>query len=46
MRHIPVPTEANTSIIVTLPSGITCLVAAGQAYEEINEELEPTGMKL
>lgn len=40
-------TETGTwTIIVTLPTGMTCLVAAGQAYEEINEELEPAGMKL
>ena len=34
------------TIIVTLPSGITCLVAAGQAYEEINEDLAPDGTNL
>lgn len=27
------------TIIITLPDGMTCLVAAGEAYEAINEEL-------
>ena len=30
------------TIIVTLPSGITCLVASGQAFSLLDEEL-PTG---
>lgn len=29
------------TIIVTMPSGMTCLVASGMAYEELTEELSP-----
>ncbi len=29
------------TIIVTRPSGIACMVAAGQAFEVVNEELSP-----
>jgi hypothetical protein len=32
------------TITVTMPTGITCLVASGQAYEEVHAE--PAGMKL
>lgn len=32
------------TITVTMPNGITCLVASGQAYENVNETLpEPQG---
>ena len=34
------------TITVTLPNGQTCLVASGMAYEEIEEELQPTGHSL
>ncbi len=34
------------TITVTLPSGKTCLVASGQAYEELSEELRPAGLEL
>ena len=34
------------TITVTLPNGMTCLVASGQAYEELEEELKPTGHSL
>jgi hypothetical protein len=30
------------TITVTLPNGMTCLVASGQSYEEVDEELHPT----
>lgn len=30
------------TITVTHPNGITCMVASGQAFETINEELQPT----
>ena len=34
--------ESGTwTITVTLPNGLTCLVASGQAYEETNEVLQP-----
>ncbi|MBV0913022.1 hypothetical protein [Anianabacter salinae] len=29
------------TITVTLPSGLTCLVASGQAFEHLNETLQP-----
>lgn len=34
------------TITVTLPNGMTCLIASGQAYEETDDELQPTGMVL
>lgn len=33
------------TITVTAPSGITCLVASGQAFENLAEELRPAGEK-
>ncbi|AZQ68955.1 hypothetical protein EF888_18570 [Silicimonas algicola] len=32
------------TITVTLPNGITCLVASGQAYEPLDEPREPSGI--
>lgn len=34
------------TITVTSPNGIACLVASGQAYEELNEALPPKGPRL
>lgn len=34
------------TITVTLPNGMTCLVASGQAYEESVEDLTPAGTSL
>lgn len=34
------------TITVTLPNGMTCLLASGQAYESLQEDLRPTGMEL
>ena len=34
------------TITVTLPNGMTCLVASGQAYEEVEEDLQPAGASL
>ncbi|MDJ0826143.1 MAG: hypothetical protein QNJ16_11630 [Rhodobacter sp.] len=34
------------TITVTSPQGLTCLVASGQAFENTEEELTPTGMAL
>lgn len=34
------------TITVTMPNGVTCLVASGQSYEALNEELTPAGIKL
>lgn len=33
------------TITVTLPNGMTCLVASGQSYESLDEPLHPTGIK-
>ena len=36
--------ESGTwTIIITLPSGISCVVAAGQSFENTASELVPTG---
>lgn len=34
------------TITVTMPNGITCLVASGQAYENLDEEPTPAGIRL
>ena len=37
-------TETGTwTITVTIPNGLTCLVASGQAYEALAEDLAPAG---
>lgn len=33
------------TITVTLPNGMTCLVASGQSYEALEEALQPTGIR-
>lgn len=33
------------TIIVTLPNGMTCLVAAGESYEELAEDVAPAGIR-
>lgn len=33
------------TITVTLPNGMTCLVASGQSYESLEEPLQPTGIR-
>lgn len=33
------------TITVTMPNGMTCLVASGQSYENLDEPLQPTGTK-
>ncbi|NOD34972.1 MULTISPECIES: hypothetical protein [unclassified Ruegeria] len=33
--------SGSWTITVTLPNGITCLVASGQAYEEVADALPP-----
>ncbi|MBT8423711.1 MAG: hypothetical protein KJO67_01950 [Silicimonas sp.] len=38
--------ESGTwTITVTLPNGMTCLVASGQSYENLNEPLQPAGIQ-
>ncbi len=34
------------TITVTMPNGMTCLVASGQSFERLDEELTPAGIKL
>ncbi len=33
------------TIVITLPSGVTCLVASGDAYENLTEGLQPAGVQ-
>ena len=33
------------TITVTMPNGITCLVASGQSYEALDEPVEPAGIR-
>lgn len=32
------------TITVTMPNGVTCLVASGQSYENLDEPVQPTGL--
>ena len=37
--------ESGTwTITVTLPNGVTCLVASGRGFERLDEELQPAGI--
>ena len=39
-------TETGTwTITVTMPNGITCLVASGQSFEELDEPIAPAGIR-
>lgn len=38
--------SGSWTVTVTLPSGMTCLVASGMAFEELEEPLTPTGSQL
>lgn len=33
------------TFMVTSPDGVTCLIAAGEGFENVNDSLIPTGMK-
>lgn len=33
------------TITVTMPNGITCLVASGQSFEHLDEPVEPAGIR-
>ncbi len=33
------------TITVTMPNGVTCLVASGQSFEDIDEPIEPAGIR-
>ena len=33
------------TITVTMPNGITCLVASGQSFENLDEPVEPAGIR-
>jgi len=34
------------TITVTMPNGITCLLASGQGFELLDEELTPSGIEM
>ena len=34
------------TIVVTMPNGMTCLVASGQSFEDVDEALQPAGIRL
>ncbi len=38
--------SGSWTVTVTLPSGLTCLIASGMAFEEVEEALTPTGSSL
>lgn len=33
------------TITVTMPNGLTCLVASGQSFEDLDEPVEPAGIR-
>lgn len=33
------------TITVTMPNGVTCLVASGQSFETLDEPIEPAGIR-
>ena len=33
------------TITITLPSGVTCVVASGDSYENLTEDLKPAGIQ-
>lgn len=33
------------TITITMPNGITCLVASGQSFETLDEEVAPAGIR-
>lgn len=39
------PETRTWTITITSPSGTTCLIASGQSFEKLAEELRPTGVK-
>ena len=34
------------SFVVTLPTGMACITGAGKSYEEVNDDLIPTGVRI
>ncbi len=47
-RVVEVFASAETgtwTITVTMPNGVTCLVASGQSFEELNEPVAPAGIR-
>ena len=39
-------TDTGTwTITVTMPNGVTCLVASGQSFESLDEPIEPAGIR-
>jgi hypothetical protein len=37
------PATGTWTIVVTLPNGMSCLVASGESWERLNEQLKPVG---
>ncbi len=33
------------TIMITMPNGITCLMASGQSFESLDEPVEPAGIR-
>ncbi len=38
--------SGSWSITITMPNGMSCLVAAGKAFESVTDPLLPTGQKI
>ena len=39
------PDTGTWTITVTMPNGVTCLVASGQSYESLEEPAKPAGIR-
>jgi hypothetical protein len=46
MEMFASPLSGSWTITVTLPDGMMCLVASGQGYEAVTEELHAKGRKI
>ena len=40
------PETGSWTITVTMPNGVTCLLASGHAFEAVTEGLTPTGSEI
>lgn len=36
--------SGSWTIVVTMANGMSCLIASGQAFEDVNEALQPAGI--
>jgi hypothetical protein len=39
------PETGTWTITITLPNGITCLIASGQSFEQVDEPIAPAGIR-